>query len=272
MNDNNDTQKTITDFGEQWVHFTLNSGYYGSQDVLRDILGPFYDSKLFTNKVICDIGAGTGRITNLLIQENAKQVIAIEPSISYDVLLKNTLQFKDKILYLNVSGNAIPESITCDIILSIGVIHHIPDPLLVLRNAHSVLKEGGLLIIWVYGAEGNELYLSFTKILRKITIKLPHKILLSLSKLLLYPLKLYCLLCNHLNLPMRDYMSNHISRLDNDALLITIYDQLNPTYAKYYTKNEAIQLLKDSGFVNIEIYHRHSYSYTVKGEKLNSLL
>lgn len=268
MNKNNTTQKTITDFGEQWVHFTLNSGYYGSQDVLRDILGPFYDSKLFTNKVIGDIGAGTGRITNLLVQENAKQVIAIEPSISYDVLLKNTQQFKEKILYLNVPGDEIPESISCDIILSIGVIHHIPEPLLVLKKAHSVLKDRGLLIIWVYGAEGNELYLLFSKLLRKLTIKLPHKMLLLISKLLLYPLKFYCWLCKYLNLSMNNYMLNHISKLNNDSLLITIYDQLNPTYAKYYTKDDAVNLLKFCGFKNIEIFHRYGYSYTVKGEKV----
>ena len=37
----NKTKKTIDDFGEQWTHFTSNPGYYGSEDVLIDILGPF---------------------------------------------------------------------------------------------------------------------------------------------------------------------------------------------------------------------------------------
>lgn len=268
MTINNDAQKTINDFGEQWVHFTRNSGYYGSKDVLFDILGPFYNPDLFRGKVIADIGAGTGRITNLLVEANADFVLAIEPSDSFDVLLKNTADNSDRIKYIRVAGDEIPETLSCDMILSIGVIHHIPNPLPVLRRAYSILNNQGIVIIWLYGAEGNEIYLFLSNFLRKITVKLPHKFLLLISKLLLHPLKLYCWLCSHFKFPMHEYMSNHIAKLNDDALLITIYDQLNPTYAKYYSKSEAITLLRESGFVNIEIFHRHGYSYTVKGQKI----
>jgi hypothetical protein len=46
-----------------------------------------------------------------------------------------------------------------------------------------------------------------------------------------------------------------------------MYDQLNPAYAKYYTRTEAIDLLERAGFVNVRVHHRHGYSWTVIGEK-----
>jgi hypothetical protein len=48
---------------------------------------------------------------------------------------------------------------------------------------------------------------------------------------------------------------------------LVIYDQLNPSYLKYYRKHEAIGLLETAGFQDIEIHHRHGYSWSVKGKK-----
>jgi hypothetical protein len=48
---------------------------------------------------------------------------------------------------------------------------------------------------------------------------------------------------------------------------LIIYDQLNPAYAKYYMKREAVKLLLDGGFINVRVHHRHGYSWTVIGTK-----
>ena len=41
-----------------------------------------------------------------------------------------------------------------------------------------------------------------------------------------------------------------------------IFDQLNSLYAKYYSKLEATTLLNRSGFIDVELFHRHGYSCT----------
>ena len=46
-----------------------------------------------------------------------------------------------------------------DYIFSIGVIHHIPDAEIVCKKIYESLKPKGKFIIWLYGKEGNELYL-----------------------------------------------------------------------------------------------------------------
>jgi len=48
---------------------------------------------------------------------------------------------------------------------------------------------------------------------------------------------------------------------------LVIYDQLNPAYAKYYTREEAQDLLARQGFVDIRLHHRHGVSWTVLGTK-----
>ena len=56
-------------------------------------------------------------------------------------------------------------------------------------------------------------------------------------------------------------------RLPPDKRRLVIYDQLNPAYAKYYTRAEAEALLSQGGFADVKLYHRHGYSWTVSGVK-----
>lgn len=105
------------------------------------------------------------------------------------------------------------------------------------------------------------------KRLRRITKHLSHGLLKILTRILVFKVDIYGFLCRFLPLPMRDYFLNHFGRLGHGSKMITGYDQLNPSYAKYCTQAEARAFLADQGFTNIEIYHRHGYSWTVKGTK-----
>ena len=46
-----------------------------------------------------------------------------------------------------------------------------------------------------------------------------------------------------------------------------IFDQLNPSYSKYYTRKDVETLLTKSGFNKFEIINRHQYSWTAIAEK-----
>jgi hypothetical protein len=53
----------------------------------------------------------------------------------------------------------------------------------------------------------------------------------------------------------------------DSPLWLSVFDQLNPAYAKYYRRDEAIALLRNAGFEEITCRHRHGYSWTVTGRK-----
>jgi len=265
---NNLESKCIEDFGEQWNYFTDNKNYYASKDLFIDICGPDFPLILIQNANVVDVGAGTGRLTKILLDLGAKHIWCVEPSSAMQVLQKNTVDFETSLTYINSKGNDFVINDSIDLVFSIGVIHHIENADLTMKNIYKNLKIGGKVVIWLYGQEGNLLYLLLITPLRLLTKIIPHKLLLKFSRLLVKPLIVYSYLCKKFNwLPLSTYIINHLSKLEKEEIQLTIYDQLNPAYSKYYTKAQALRLLKNAGFINISIYHRHGYSWTVVGDK-----
>lgn len=260
--------RTIEDFGEQWTAFRDNPGYYGSVDLLSDIFGPLLAREDVQGRRVADIGSGTGRIVNMLLDAGAEHVHAVEPSAAMAVLKDNTAGRRDRITYVAEPGEKLPAGIDLDLVVSIGVLHHIPDPRPVVEAAYRALKPDGRCLVWLYGREGNETYLRIVEPVRKVTVRLPHGALVGLSHLMALGLNAYIGLCRFLPLPMRPYMREVLAKFPRDVRRLTIYDQLNPAYAKYYTRDEARALLADRGFVNVALHHRHGYSWTVSGQRL----
>jgi SAM-dependent methyltransferase len=261
--------QTIRDFGEQWTAFQENPAYYGSADLLRDLFGPLFSLDAVKDARVADIGSGTGRIVNMLLDAGAEHVYALEPSQAFDVLKANTAARRDRVTYIQESGENLPPGLDLDLVVSMGVLHHIPDPGPVLRAAYAALKPGGLCLVWLYGREGNETYLRVVEPLRKITVRLPHSLLVLLSYGIAIALDCYIALCRFLPLPMQRYMRQVLAKFPRSVRRLTIYDQLNPAYAKYYTREAAKALLADAGFPDVRLHHRHGYSWTVVGRRRN---
>lgn len=261
------TSRTISDFGEQWLHHRENPGYYGSAELLADLFGDLLTPSDLKDERVADIGSGTGRIVNMLLEAGAAHVVAVEPSAAFTVLQNNTEARKDRITYIPDRGEALSPNLDLDLVVSIGVLHHIPDPAPVVAAAFRALRPGGRMFVWLYGREGNQSYLRFAGALRMITRHLPHAALLALCSLLNAALGIYIFLCRYVPLPMRSYMRNVLARFPRSVRKLTIYDQLNPAYAKYYTRQEAESLLRSAGFVYVSSWHRHGYSWSVIGTK-----
>jgi len=261
--------QTIEDFGEQWVRYRDNEGYYGSLELFLDILSPFLEPDELKGCKVAEIGSGTGRIVNMLLEAGAKHVIGVEPSDAFDVLCRNIRQ-PEKVTCLKITGDQLHAYGDLDYIFSIGVLHHIPDPNPVVQAAFKALRPGGQFLIWLYGKEGNRLYLTFIQALKVLTTRLPHFMLAAFVEMVYWPLAVYIKFCRKFPLPMRGYILSVFERMSPRKRRLIIYDQLNPSYAKYYTRCEAEKLLKDEEFVNVQVHHRHRYSWTVIGTKPQS--
>lgn len=259
--------RTIADFGDQWTRYTDNDGYYGSVDVLADICGPLLPLSHVHGRSIAEIGSGTGRIVQMLLAAGAARVLALEPSQAVEVLRRNVAA-EHRVEILAVRGDEIPAGLNLDLVVSIGVLHHIPDPGPVVAAAWRALRPGGEMLVWLYGWEGNRLIVALIKAARAITTRLPHRMLVLLAAGCTVAPELYVLLCRLLPfLPLADYMRNVFGRFSRDKRRLVVYDQLKPAYAKYYTQAEARSLLESAGFVDVKLYHRRSYSWTVHGRR-----
>jgi 2-polyprenyl-3-methyl-5-hydroxy-6-metoxy-1,4-benzoquinol methylase len=264
----NPQQEVIEDFGRQWTTYTDNSGFYGSLDLFRDVIEPLIPVRDFLGKRIAEVGAGTGRISAMLCEAGASEVTALEPSVAYDVLRNNLRQYGKRVKCIQATGDQLPDG-QYDMVLSIGVLHHIPDPMPVVHAAYRALKPRGQMLIWLYGLEGNDLYLRFLMPFRALTKRMPHRFNAAASHVLDIPLVAYMIACRYLRLPLYQYMRSYIGKLTADKRRLVIYDQLNPEWAKYYRRDEAEQLLAAAGFQGVRSHHRGGYSWTVVGTKVN---
>jgi SAM-dependent methyltransferase len=259
--------RTIADFGEQWTAYPDSEGFFGSAALFNDFFNPLLCDRDVAGCRVAEIGAGSGRFINVLAQAGAAHLVAVEPSDAFRVLRERTSQFGSRITYLKTTGDQLPGTGDLDYVFVIGVLHHIPDPDPVVAAAFGALRRGGTLAVWLYGREGNALYLAFVRMLWWLTRRLPHRGLDRFVRII-YPL-FWCYLTasRWMRLPLSEYMRRTMLPLTPAKRRLVIYDQLNPAYAKYYTRAEAHDVLARQGFTDIRLHHRHGISWTVLGIK-----
>jgi len=253
------------DFGNQFITDNKINDYWGGIQNFKDIIFPF-NPKLIKNKVIMEVGSGSGRIIKNLLKFLPQRIVSIEPSKAIGVAKKNN-SFIKIIKFKKIKGENLQYKNKFDYVFSLGVIHHIPKYDLVCKKIYNSLKKNGKFICWVYGYEGNELYIFIFNNLRRVTIMLPDFILRIITNFLNIILYIYIFLCNFIPLPLKKYMINVFSKFSYEKRNYVIFDQLNPSYAKYFKKEEIYDLLKNNRFKKIKLYHRHKYSWTAIAQK-----
>ena len=261
------SERTIHDFGIQWSKFASVDSWAIPDELFSSITPPFAAPEDIRGKKIAEIGAGSGNMTLQLLAASPSMLVAVEPSKAMEVLKRNTREHADRIQYVNNTGEFLPRDLGLDWVFSIGVIHHIPDPEPTVRAAYEALRPGGEVLFWLYGKEGNRIYLFFVEPLRLLTKKLGHQALSLLSYFILPLIYLYMVVAKVLPVPLANYVKNVLWRMPVQGVRLVIYDQLNPHYARYYTQEEAQALLCKAGFVDIRTYQRLGYSWTVYGRK-----
>ena len=76
-------KRTIKDFGNQWkIHGKIDEDYWSSDQYFRDYFKNHFNPKVLKNKVVGDIGSGSGRIIQMLSKYKLKRIYAVEPSIA----------------------------------------------------------------------------------------------------------------------------------------------------------------------------------------------
>jgi len=262
--------KTIADFGAQWSHFSdPKDNFHSSPEILKDTVGGLFDLESLKGQTVLEIGSGSGRVLEILRHFNPRMIVGVEPSASAEVLVSRFAS--DPAIRIVAADGAEPLDIRFNTAFIIGVLHHIPQPIPVLRNVRNSLVHGGTLLVWVYGREGRSRWaVAVLQAMRIVTIRLPDQVVIRISELCASMIRFYGKLALRLgsaHLPLRDYLEMIFLKCSREKQVEIVFDQLNPRYARYYSARELREELASAGFSAIEILPRHNYSLSARATR-----
>lgn len=172
-------RRTAAAFGYEWRHFTELHAQY--RDQFLDWMRPLEPS-FFADKVVLDVGCGTGRHSYFASEFGAREVVGMD--LSEAVLTAfGHIGRRPNVHIIQADAYAPPlRRSAFDLIYSIGVLHHLPDPRAGFLGLVPLLRPGGTIHAWVYGHENNGVVHHFINPLRRaLTSRLPHPVVNALA-------------------------------------------------------------------------------------------
>ena len=258
--DENLDQEVIDSFGYEWEAFdyseTETNEALDAQFLAYSApidLGQFNPESSLAG----DFGAGSGRWASRILPYFSL-VYALEPSDRASTVLMK--KFSDeprmKVLKESIGANSIPNT-SLDLAVSLGVLHHIPDTGLALKDVARKIKSGGVFLCYLYYKLDNKpLYyrgLFWTSnSLRWVISRLPYalrKLIARVIAALIYlPLARTAKLLssnrkNVSNFPLHHYANMPFVMLQNDAL-----DRFGTRLEQRFSKKEITEMLDNAGF------------------------
>ena len=258
--DENLDQGVIDSFGHEWATYD-----YGETETSEALDAQFMaycapiDLTQFNPKtsVAGDFGAGSGRWASRLTPYFSL-VYALEPSDGASTVLKKKFSDEAKIVVLQetVGANSIPLA-SLDLAMSLGVLHHIPDTGLAIKDVSRRIKPGGLFLCYLYYSLENKptfykLIFKAVNGVRRVISVLPQRIkqlvTSTIAALIYWPLARFSKVLNKFgvntsNIPLHHYADMPFVMLANDAL-----DRFGTSLEQRFSKAEITEMLRAADF------------------------
>jgi SAM-dependent methyltransferase len=162
--------ETAARFDTQWKHWRELHDYYESQ--FLEWIAPITRAD-FAGRTVIEGGCGKGRHTALVAGFGPRALVALDLGESAFVAFENTRHLANVHVAMGDLA-APPVGRVFDLGFSVGVLHHLTDPAAGFDSLASRVREGGRMVVWVYGQENNEWITRYVDPLRTtLTSKLP---------------------------------------------------------------------------------------------------
>jgi SAM-dependent methyltransferase len=238
-------------FSYEWQTFarTQLDSHTGRTDT-RDRLQASLNFPLeeLEGKLVLDAGCGMGRFAEI-VECYGGEYVGMDYSLAIDAAQAN-VGHRPNVHFVQGDIFNLPfRDDAFDLIISLGVLHHTPDPAKAFGRLPRILKPNGKLSITVYDA-GNKVYVANTRFWRRFTTRLPREALHALcyAAAPLYYLWTLPVLGNILR------AAAFIS-LERDWRwrVLDTFDWYSPRYMSWHTHPEVFRWFKENGFVQIEV-------------------
>lgn len=245
------TDGYASSFSFEWRRFSTTQldsarGWSRSEERFQQSLDfPLNELK---GKLVLDAGCGMGRFAEIVVKYGGT-VVGVDLSYAVDFAAKNLAE-QELAHFLQADLCRIPlRHGIFDLIYSLGVLHHTPDPPGTFKKLIPLLKPGGKITVTLYSAY-NKIYVASTNTWRRITTRLPRKLIYFMSHLAIPLYYLYKIPALGLAGKALWPISLHP---DSQWRLLDTFDCYTPRYQFYYTHYEVYRWFRQAGLEQIAV-------------------
>jgi SAM-dependent methyltransferase len=254
---------TAASFAYEWKRFGVLRDEWRKNflDYLRP-LGPDW----FAGKLLLDVGTGSGRHSYWASRLGAR-VAAVDLGEAIDVARANLPR---DALTVEADAENLPFSEgTFDLVMLIGVLHHLPEPQGALISVSRHARPGGLVRLYLYWQPPWRWHRSVLKLVsagRRVTVRMPHWLLHSLC------VPLAALLFGLIVLPSRLMRRVEFLRSVAERMPLKMYadysfgvcvndqfDRFSAPLERRYEREEVEELLAGAGLVDTRVTQHHGW-------------
>ena len=265
-----DEQRMWTGFEFEWRHFFRREKPY-LIPIALEWVHPLRPED-FAGRVVLDAGCGMGRNTRVFSSLGPRAIIGFD---LHDGVKLAARLCKDRANTHFAKADLFrpPLRPAFDLILSIGVLHHTPDPAAAFGSLARLLKPGGRIAAFVYGRQRERLIMRAVTALRlSVFSRLPRPLLLGFCYALggaLYPVIFWVYPAierwrngRAARLPFSEYFG-WVRRSDFENLVHILFDHLVTPIASYHSEEEVRSWVEAAGLELQSLWDRYGMSWVV---------
>jgi ubiquinone/menaquinone biosynthesis C-methylase UbiE len=265
-------EAVVASFGEEWQKFSN----FNEKDINQ--FGDEYfdiadDRILNKNTYVLDMGCGSGRFSRYL-STRVGFIEVMDPSDAIWAAEKLLCGIQN-VRLINASADSIPfKDESFDLVMSIGVLHHIPDTKMAMQNCVNKVKHGGYFFVYLYYNLDNRgiafrFIFSFVSIIRKFISSMPSatkKFLCDVLAVSIYvPMVLAGKALSSLGLkewskklPLYYYQNKSFFIIRNDAL-----DRFGTRLEHRFSRAEIKLMMESCGLTDIRFSNNKPYWHAI---------
>jgi ubiquinone/menaquinone biosynthesis C-methylase UbiE len=276
----NQDKNTVDGFGDEWSRFDQSDLPQAEQQLLFDEYFSVFPWKNISKESIgFDLGCGTGRWAKS-VAPKVKKLICIDPSSALDIAKKNLSNF-DNCEFDSATVDEMPmQDNSMDFGYSLGVLHHVPETALGIKQCVKKLKIGAPLLLYLYYRFDNRpwwfrLIWFLTDLLRRIVSKMPYKLRYVSSQIIsiivYLPLARFALFLEKLNFNVSNFPLSSYKNLSFYTMRTDALDRFGTRLEQRFTRKEIKNMMQNAGLENIEFSNSKPFWVAVgyKSSKIN---
>lgn len=264
----NQDKNTVEGFGDEWSRFDQSDLPEDEQKLLFDeYFSVFPWRNISKESVGFDLGCGSGRWAKS-VAPKVKKLICIDPSSALDIAKKNLSNF-DNCEFQNATVDDISiDDNSMDFGYSLGVLHHVPNTAMGIKQCVEKLKKGAPLLIYLYYRFDNRPFWfrfiwSISDLFRKIISKMPYGLRYIFSQiiavLIYFPLARTSFYMEKLNLNVSNFPLSSYKNLSFYTMRTDALDRFGTRLEQRFTRNEIKNMMENAGLENIKFSNSKPY-------------